>query len=117
MEVYADLDIFVLPSITEGTPITLLEAMAAGKASIASNVGGIADIASENEVVLCESDNLNLFTDGLQELIVDDALRKRLGANARDRVFREFDIRNLLKETLEIYNEQRTSYRNRTNGY
>lgn len=75
-------DIFVMPSIYEGMPMTLIEAMGTGMPILASNVGGIPDmIENEKSGLLCEP-TVDGVVRGLERLIESEEDRKRYGENA-----------------------------------
>ncbi len=83
--------IFVLPSRSEAMGRVLLEAAAAGKPRIGSNVGGIPRvIENEKDGLLFESENVDALKHHLDRLMGNPALREKLGANARARALREF---------------------------
>jgi len=80
-QVYASLDLLVLPSIAEGTPMAILEALAAKKAVIASNVGGIPAIILDHKTGrLVEPGDSIAFQEAAIRLLKDADLRSRLGA-------------------------------------
>ena len=75
-------DIFVLPSLYEGMPMALIEAMGTGMPILASNVGGIPDmIENEKSGLLCEP-TVDGVVEGLERLIESNDERKRYGENA-----------------------------------
>lgn len=77
-------DLFVLPSIVEGLPLALLEAMFAGKAVIATAVGGVPEVIDSNENgVLVPAADENALADAIERLLGSDDLRTRLGARAQ----------------------------------
>ncbi len=79
------LDIFALPSLTEGLSIALLEACAAGLAIVATHVGGNPEIITDGTTGrLVPPDDRNAMRIVLAELLDDPASRKRLGAAAQD---------------------------------
>jgi glycosyltransferase involved in cell wall biosynthesis len=82
-------DVFVMPSLSEGLPVALLEAMAYGRAIIASAVGGIVDVLTEgvDAVLVPPADNAELVR-AVEALIDDPGRRWSLGANARERAER-----------------------------
>ncbi len=83
-DVLGAIDIFVLPSMVEGLPLALLEAMAAGKPVVASAVGGVPEVvASEQNGLLVEPGNVERLASALERLAMSPALRDRLGAAAR----------------------------------
>lgn len=68
---YKQSDVFVLSSVAEGTPMTILEAMASGLAIIATNVGGIPQLVNSHNGWLVESDNVGSMTQAMLEAILD----------------------------------------------
>ena len=84
-------DIFVLPSLNECHSIAILEAMRAGKAIIATEVGGNGESIENNlSGLLVPAKNCNVLADVLYKLISDEKLRKTLGENARKRFLHLF---------------------------
>ena len=78
-----DADIFALPSIYEGNPMTIIEAMGTGLPIVASQVGGIPDMITDGESGLLVKPEPHSIRDGLVRLIDDPALRQTLGENAK----------------------------------
>jgi glycosyltransferase involved in cell wall biosynthesis len=75
------LDILVQPSLEEGLPVTLIEAMALGKPVVASRISGIPELITDHETgLLCESGNSTDLLNAVSELLLDPALRKRIAA-------------------------------------
>lgn len=86
-------DIFVMPSLWEGLPLAMLEAMLAGKPIIASDTSGIPEaIVSGVHGLLTPPGEVAPLADALRQLLTDGALRNRLAVNARERGLREFTI-------------------------
>ncbi len=89
--------VFALGSLNEGTPLTVLEAMAAGKAIVATAVGGVPEILTHEEDALlvdlsCTSSEPSLeerFASAIQRVLRHEELRDRLGRSARSRAVRE----------------------------
>ena len=82
----AAMDIFLLPSFSEGTSMTLLEAMSLGKPCVVTKVGGNPEIVQHNETgLVTENDNLEQLTDAMKTLIASDDMRERFTQNARQR--------------------------------
>lgn len=98
------LDIFALPSLWEGLPNALLEAMAIGLPVVATRVDGIPEaISHEISGALCEpKDSQSLFIP-LQDLIVDADYRQRLGECARLVVNEHFKLVDMLQKYEEAY--------------
>jgi glycosyltransferase involved in cell wall biosynthesis len=99
-------DVFVLPSIREGQPLALLEAMAHGLAIVASRVGGIPCTVEHGiEAELVEPRDPDAFADALQTLLSDRERRTALGKRARRRVEREFSIQAIALRHAQIYQQ------------
>lgn len=100
-------DIFVLPSLNEGFPFSIVEAMAAGLPIIATDVGGNAEAVTDGETgrVIPPSDIVAL-SDAMEELISDAEKRKRMGAKAKSRADSEFSLSNMIHSTFRLYPSQ-----------
>ncbi|MDO8604802.1 MAG: glycosyltransferase family 4 protein [bacterium] len=97
-------DIFVLPSITEGLALVILEAGLAGLPVIATNVGGIPEIIEDGRTgLLVPAHDPDAIAETVQKLIENPALAKRLGEALRERVATHFSLNRVLKETLSFY--------------
>jgi glycosyltransferase involved in cell wall biosynthesis len=95
-------DVFVLPSKTEGSPIALLEAMASGKAIVASNIPAIREIVENGkEAILFEPTDVELLKESLRRLYDDSSLRRTLGENARKRA-KQYDVDCILQKVLSV---------------
>lgn len=106
-DVLAAADIFVLPSLWEGLPIGLLEAMAMGKAIIGTQVDGTSEVLRYNENgLLIATDNLapNL-SDALLAMAADPALRAKLGIAAQQTISSTYSASNMTREIEAIYNK------------
>lgn len=97
-------DVYVLASFVEGLPIALLEAMALRVPSISTNITGIPEAIKHLDTGwLIEAGDSNALADAIVTLKNDPALRKKLAANGRDIVLREFDEREAAKTAVECY--------------
>lgn len=86
-------DVFVMPSLWEGLPMALLEAMVAGNAIVASETAGIPEaIVNGREGILVPPGDLESLVEALSKVLSDDGLRLRLGAAALARANREFTV-------------------------
>ena len=79
------LDVFVMPSFTEGTPNGVVEAMACGKPIIASEVGGIPDMIGGDSGILVPPGDTNALAEAILRLARDPGLRQTMGTAARAR--------------------------------
>lgn len=98
------LDLFVLPSFLEGSPMVVLEAMAAGCAIVTTPVGGIPEaITHEQTGLLVPPGDSRSLTEAIERLLQDRPLARRLGAMARQ-VYQEcFDIGHTTRQTMDWY--------------
>jgi len=103
-KVLAAMNVFVLPSLSEGCPFSLLEAMAAGKAIVASNIPGIREIVEdEMEAILINPNDVNMLEQAILRLYDDRELREKLGRNAKKKV-RQYDMNASFNEIVRLYN-------------
>ncbi len=97
-------DLFVLPSLNEGLPIALLEAMAMGKPCVASRINAIPEAVVDNETgLLVEASDPNALAVAILKLVDDPELRARLGAAGQEFVLENFDERSTAKITVDFY--------------
>ena len=97
-------DIYVMPSRTEGTPVALLEAAALEKPIVASNVGGIPELVTDEvHALLVESGNVAALSQALLRVAGDLELASRLGKQAKARVEANFSILVQARATVDAY--------------
>jgi glycosyltransferase involved in cell wall biosynthesis len=103
--IYAATDVFALTSRNEGTPVALIEAMAAGVPGVATNVGGVPTvIANASMGVLVPLDDDAAFVDGVMRLLdADDPAAVAARARARAHVLTQFDSRRLVRDIEQLY--------------
>ena len=100
------MDIFVLPSYSEGLSLALLEAMAAGMPVIATAVGGTPEVVTDGDNgLLIPPRDAAALAEALERLLADPAWAQRLGANARAHVREHYSLDRLGREINEIYEE------------
>jgi glycosyltransferase involved in cell wall biosynthesis len=106
-DVLAAADIFVLPSLWEGLPIGLLEAMAMGKAVIASNVDGTNEIVRNNENgILIETENLvDNLTNALVTMSLDEKMRNSFRQKAIETVNERYNAMSMTRGIENIYRQ------------
>jgi glycosyltransferase involved in cell wall biosynthesis len=101
---FAAFDVFVLPSANEGTPVTAIEALAAGRPVVATRVGGIPDVVREGEDgFLVAQGDVGALADRLEQLAGDPRLRERMGESARSRVRRRYAVGRLVDDVDRLY--------------
>jgi glycosyltransferase involved in cell wall biosynthesis len=97
-------DFFVLPSDTEGLPLSVLEAMAHGLPIVASRVGGIPEIIENvDQGLLVPPGDPAALSEAIRRVVEDPALRRNLASAARSRVNTEFSIANTLENYDRLY--------------
>jgi glycosyltransferase involved in cell wall biosynthesis len=100
----AGLDIIALTSLNEGTPVSLIEAQAANKPIVTTNVGGVENIVLKNETAfITESDNLDQFSKALTQLVENDDLRKKMSEKGWSFVQEKFSYNRLTKDMKTLY--------------
>ena len=98
--------IFVLPSVSEGMPNSLMEAMALEMPCLASNVGGVPELIEHNvDGLIFEPKNPKEIADLIRLLLEDEHLQKKLGINARKKMKNKFNWNQIIKK-FEILNEK-----------
>ena len=102
----AGLDIVVLTSLNEGTPVSLIEAQAAGKPIVSTRVGGIADVVMENKSALLSNvDDVESFSNNLVRIVNDEALRHSFSNAGKQFVIDKFGYQRLVKDMNQLYRE------------
>ena len=103
---YAAADIFCLPSLYEGFPLAILEAMAAGLPVVATRVAGNPEAVEDGvHGRLVEVEDVAALAAALLDLIEDDEGRRRMGRQARQRVDQEFSIERIGATYRELWEE------------
>jgi glycosyltransferase involved in cell wall biosynthesis len=116
---YPALDIVALTSLNEGTPLTLIEAMANARPVISTAVGGVIDLLGDpvrpdeqaegyrvcERGVLVASSDANGFARGLERLIDDPGLRDELGRKGLEFVTRNYSKERLLADIAKLYSD------------
>ena len=97
-------DVFVLPSLSEGLPLALLEAMLAGKPPVASAVGGVAEVIREGETgITVPPADPDVLSGALERLLDDPALQMRLGSTARADALSRFTLDAMVDAYEDVY--------------
>jgi len=101
---YGDSSFYVVPSFSEAFPLTALEAMACGKAVIASRVGGLPSLLEGNDCgLLCEMGDVEDLAQKIQSLTHAPELAEQLGRNAREIVLREYTWNIIADRLVDLY--------------
>lgn len=96
-------DIITLTSFNEGTPVSLIEAQAANKPIVSTNVGGIENVVIPDETaLLCANNDLLEFSDQLLKLIENDDLRSKMAQKGWHHVHEKFHYTRLVSD-MEIF--------------
>ena len=99
-------DIFLLPSLWENCPYSCLEAMAAGRAIVTSNQGGMPELIVDGENgLLAACDDAASFTAQIERLVQDAGLRARLGQGARATLERRHRHTLVGEQSVRVYRE------------
>ena len=98
-----DVDVFVMPSFTEGTPNCIIEAMAYGKPIIASAVGGIPDMIDSESGILVPPGDTEALSDAMTQLAQDRDQRLSMGRASRERYVNLFSPKAVVPLMLETY--------------
>ena len=100
----AGLDLVCLTSLNEGTPVSLIEAQAAGKPIVSTEVGGIKNVVVPNKsALLSPIENENLFFTNLLKLVDNQELRKEMSGVGRAMVIDKFSYHVLVKNMEGLY--------------
>lgn len=104
--VYSAADVFVLPSLAEGLPTVLLEAMSFGSCVVATDIPGNRDLVKDGiNGTLVEARNPAALVEKIDLLLADDQLRARLGAQARRDIEENYSSRVVVGRVLDVYEE------------
>jgi len=99
---FADIDIFAFPSLWDNFPYVILEAMAAGKAIVATATGAVPEMLGDAGLIVPIGD-VRAFRKALRKLMEDAELRRSLGDAAKKRFEERFHPDRVMGEILEVY--------------
>jgi glycosyltransferase involved in cell wall biosynthesis len=103
-DVLACLDVFALPSIWEGLPMAILEAMSGGVPIVATDVGGVGGALEDGKTaLLVPPADPAAFADGLARMLASAETRERLAKNAREEFDRNFSSGAMARSYTELY--------------
>lgn len=96
-------DLFVIPSLTEGMPRALLEAMAIGMPCIGTNVGGIPEVLPAN--CMCTPADASALSALIDKFILSEEFRENMGQRNRDFVSRKYSDNALMNKKIEFWSK------------
>ncbi len=102
--ILSGIDIFVLTSLWEGLPISVLEAMASSKPVVSTNTGGVAEVVVEGRSgFLVPPKDMNKMSERLIVLLKDKNMRESMGQNAADSLHLNFALTNMIENSRNLY--------------
>jgi glycosyltransferase involved in cell wall biosynthesis len=102
--VYAGVDLVVLTSLNEGTPVSLIEAQASDRPVVSTRVGGVENVVlPDRSALLSPSGDLDAMIDAILRVVEDDALRDRMGRQGWDHVRQRYHYTRLVDDTARLY--------------
>ena len=101
---YSAFDIFILPSLTEGLPMVILEAMASSLPVVASDVGSIPDVVEDGQTgYLIQPERKKTVYDALEQLIRSPLQARKMGENGLEKVERIFTSDKMVQQYISVY--------------
>ena len=105
-EILSAIDLLVSPSLWEGFPNVILEAMAAGKPVVATSVGGTPELVVDGTTgILVPPSDPDALSKAIGKLLENPELRKIMGIAGKERVTENFSIQNMVNNTQQLYQE------------
>lgn len=104
-------DLFVLPSLYEGLPVSILEAMAAGKPVIATAIGGTDEAVLDGETgLLVPPGDSDALAKAIQRLLADTSLANDMARAGRERAYGKFSAEQMVRRTVQVYEQLLASH-------
>jgi glycosyltransferase involved in cell wall biosynthesis len=104
--VYADLDVVVLTSRNEGSPVSLIEAMAAARPVVATRVGGVPDLVEDGQQgLLVPADDVEALARAIEDVLSSPDRWRAMGEAGRKRVYPAFTAERLISDLDRLYTE------------
>ncbi len=100
---YSSSDIFILTSLYENFPLTVLEAMSSGLGVISTEVGGVPELINSKNGILIPKRDVDAITDNITYLVENDQLRNNMGTNARKTIEKKFTWDLAARKTKMVY--------------
>ncbi len=105
LETFVNADVFVMASYSEATPVVALEAMASGLPVVATPVGLLPVVFSDENILFFDVGNIDQLTIQLQKLIDDPLLRKKMGELNRNAVQESFDLKSYASRLESLFEQ------------
>ena len=103
---YDAMDVILLPSANEGTPVSVIEALAAGRPAVATRVGGVPDVVRDGvDGFLVDVGDVDALAERLARLANDPELRRTMGESGRARVLERYAVGRLVDDIDLLYRE------------
>jgi glycosyltransferase involved in cell wall biosynthesis len=103
---YEAIDALLLPSVNEGTPVSVIEALAAGRPAVATRVGGVPDVVRDGvDGFLSDVGDASTLADRLAELARDPERRAEMGREGREHVVQRYAVDRLVDDVDRLYRE------------
>jgi glycosyltransferase involved in cell wall biosynthesis len=103
---YEAIDALILPSVNEGTPVSVIEALAARRPAVATRVGGVSDVVDEGmDGFLVDVGDVDALAERLAELVADPEKRARMGEHGRARVLERYAVDRLVDDVDKLYRQ------------
>jgi glycosyltransferase involved in cell wall biosynthesis len=105
-QILPHIDVLVLPSLWEGMPHVVLEAMSAGRPVVASRIAGLAELVEDGKTgLLFRSGDPRSLAEALLKLITNPALARTMGDAGREHVMKNFQLKETVRKTVHLYRE------------
>jgi glycosyltransferase involved in cell wall biosynthesis len=108
---YSAIDALLLPSVNEGTPVSVIESLAAQRPAVATRVGGTPDVIRDGvDGFLVEVGDADALSERLAELAADPARRAQMGLEGRERVLGRYAVERLVDDVDRLYRDLLDAY-------
>ncbi|MBR2892337.1 MAG: glycosyltransferase family 4 protein, partial [Clostridia bacterium] len=103
-ELMKSADVFIFPSLQEGLPVALMEAMACSLPCVCSEIRGNVDLIDEETGIICDKTDVTAFKQAIEKLLADRELRCSMSAKALERS-KKYDMKIIEEYMKEIYSD------------